>query len=39
MMDNVNHPSHYNQGSIECIDALNAMVENYKEPVDASLSW
>ena len=23
-MDNVNHPSHYNQGSIECIDAMIA---------------
>lgn len=24
MIDNVNHPSHYNQGGIECIDALKA---------------
>ena len=24
MIDNVNHPSHYTQGSIECIDALKA---------------
>ena len=23
-MDNVNHPSHYTQGGIECIDALKA---------------
>lgn len=23
-MDNVNHPSHYNQGDIECIDAMTA---------------
>ena len=22
--DNVNHPSHYNEGQIECIDALKA---------------
>lgn len=22
--DNVNHPSHYNQGGIECIDAIEA---------------
>lgn len=22
--DNVNHPSHYTQGSIECIDAIKA---------------
>lgn len=24
MNDNVNHPSHYTQGGIECIDALKA---------------
>lgn len=24
MIDNVNHPSHYTQGGIECIDALKA---------------
>ena len=24
MIDNVNHPSHYCQGGIECIDALKA---------------
>lgn len=24
MIDNVNHPSHYTQGDIECIDALKA---------------
>lgn len=24
MPDNVDHPSHYNQGDIECIDALKA---------------
>lgn len=24
MKDNVNHPSHYTQGGIECIDALEA---------------
>mgnify|MGYP002625833719 CR=1 FL=1 len=23
-MSNVDHPSHYNQGSVECIDALEA---------------
>ena len=37
--DFVNHPSHYNQGNIECIDALNAMVTGFKDSVDASLSW
>ena len=25
--DNVNHPSHYTQGSIECIDAIEASME------------
>ena len=24
MIDNVNHPKHYTQGGIECIDALKA---------------
>lgn len=24
MSDNVNHPDHYNQGGIECIDAIKA---------------
>lgn len=26
MSDNVNHPSHYTAGGIECIDALEAMM-------------
>lgn len=26
--DNVNHPKHYNQGSIECIDAITAATVN-----------
>ena len=26
-MDMVNHPSHYNNGKIECIDALEAATE------------
>lgn len=24
MTDSVNHPSHYNQGKVECIDAIEA---------------
>ena len=24
--DNVNHPNHYNQGGIECIDAIKAIM-------------
>lgn len=35
----VEHPTHYCQGSIECIDALNAMVEGWDDPVAAVLAW
>lgn len=28
MTDNVNHPSHYTQGSVECIDAMEAATVN-----------
>ena len=35
----VMHPQHYNRGSIECIDALNAMVEGWDNPVAAVLAW
>ena len=34
MSDNVNHPSHYCQGGIECIDALKAATIN-KSPFEA----
>ncbi len=37
--DFVNHPSHYANTKIECIDALEAMVEPYKDTIDATLSW
>lgn len=37
--DMVNHPSHYTQGGIECIDALTAMVTPYKDTVAATLAW
>lgn len=37
--DMVNHPRHYTQGGIECIDALTAMVTPYEDPNDAALSW
>ena len=30
MSDNVNHPSHYTQGGIECIEALEAATVNLK---------
>lgn len=32
--DNVNHPSHYTQGGIECIDAIKAATVG-KEPMEA----
>ena len=35
----IEHPQHYNRGSIECIDALNAMVEGWFDPVAAVLAW
>ena len=38
-VDMVNHPSHYTQGGIECIDALTAMVTPYKDAVAATLAW
>lgn len=28
MTDNVNHPSHYTGGKVECIDALEAATQN-----------
>ena len=39
MYDAVNHPAHYTQGGIECIDALSAMVSGYPDPVNATLAW
>ena len=38
-VDPVNHPSHYTSGDIECIDAIDACVCNYKSPVHAGLVW
>lgn len=35
--DPVNHPSHYTQGGIECIDAIRAALGSYTDPVDAWL--
>lgn len=28
--DNVNHPNHYTQGNVECIEALKAATSNLK---------
>lgn len=33
------HPPHYTAGSIECIDALNAMIESWHDPVAAVMAW
>jgi len=33
-LDNVNHPSHYNQGGVECIDSIKAATIN-KPPFEA----
>lgn len=38
MNDMVNHPNHYTSGSIECIDALEAMIESWEDPVTAFLA-
>ena len=38
-VDPVNHPSHYTSSDIECIDAIDACVCNYKSPVHAGLVW
>lgn len=36
--DNVNHPSHYTAGGVECIDAITAAICKYENPVDAWLA-
>lgn len=35
--DPVNHPSHYTAGGVECIDAIEAALIGYKDPVKAWL--
>ncbi len=37
--DYVNHPNHYSNSKIECIDALESMIENYSDPIDATHSF
>ena len=37
--DAVNHPQHYTNGGIECIDALTSMTSGFTDPNDAALSW
>lgn len=36
--DNVNHPSHYTAGGIECIDAISAALTCHKDPEAAWLT-
>ena len=36
--DMINHPNHYAQTRIECIDAIEACIEPYKDTVDAYLT-
>lgn len=36
--DRVNHPSHYTQGGIECIDAITAALSCHRNPVNAWLT-
>lgn len=37
--DYVDHPNHYTNSKVECIDALEAMTEHFPNPIDAELSW
>ena len=36
--DNVNHPSHYTAGGIECIDCIESMIAPIKNPTYAFLT-
>lgn len=36
--DNVNSPSHYTQGGIECIDAIEAAIGTHTDPTGAFLT-
>lgn len=36
--DYVNSPSHYTQGGIECIDAIDAAIGQHKDPIGAFLT-
>ena len=37
--DEVNHPSHYTTGGIECIDAMKSMMEGADVPSFISYDW
>ena len=37
--DMVQHPAHYTTGGIECIDALNSMMQGYKTADTGALAW
>ena len=36
--DPVNHPSHYTNGKVECIDAIEAALSSHTDPMDAWLT-
>ena len=38
MNDIVNHPNHYTSGSVECIDALEAVASTHTNPAHALLT-
>ena len=38
-VDNVNHPKHYNSAGIECIDAMEAMVEGATVDAHVAYCW
>ena len=37
--DMVQHPAHYTAGGIECIDALESMMQGYKTADTGALAW
>ena len=37
--DVVNHPNHYTNGDIECIDAMESMMDGVEIPAHDALLW
>lgn len=35
MSDKINHPEHYTQGGVECIDAIDSVICGFENPVEA----
>jgi len=38
-LDNVNHPQHYNNGKVECIEAMEAMAEGSNVDAHTAYLW